>query len=112
MSSTPEPSPVSEMGRVLCILWRHAQWHVCLRTILPPVCPVHEGSRRQLINLYDSAVFAWQAWRCVAHAESIAQDKLAEQRAQEGVGVLGLEPRHKGDAPASSAHNRASVSMQ
>ncbi|CAL5220684.1 g2733 [Coccomyxa viridis] len=35
------------------------------------------------------------AWRCVAHAESIAQNKLAEQRAQEGMGDLGLETKHK-----------------
>ncbi len=42
-----------------------------------------------------------QAWRCVAHAESIAQRKLAEQRAQEGMGDLGLDTKHKGGARAS-----------
>ena len=37
-----------------------------------------------------------QAWRCLARAESIAQRKLLEQRAQEGMGELGLEAKPTG----------------
>ena len=37
-----------------------------------------------------------QAWRCLARAESIAQRKLLEQRAQEGMGELGLEAKLTG----------------
>ncbi len=48
----------------------------------------------------------------MAHAESIAQNKLAEQRAQEGMGDLGLETKHKGDAPAFSVHESATLSSQ
>ena len=53
-------------------------------------------------SVIRSAVLC-QAWRCVAHAESIAQRKLSEQRAQEGMGDLGLDNNHKGDSPASFA---------
>lgn len=35
----------------------------------------------------------------MAHAECIAQRKLAEQRAQEGLGELGLDSKHKGGSP-------------
>ena len=35
----------------------------------------------------------------MAHAECIAQRKLAEQHAQEGLGELGLDSKHKGGSP-------------
>lgn len=35
----------------------------------------------------------------MAHAECTAQRKLAEQRAQDGLGELGLDSKHKGGSP-------------
>ena len=45
----------------------------------------------------------------MAHAESIAQNKLAEQRAQEGMGDLGLETKHKGEPHLPFVHVTAAI---
>jgi hypothetical protein len=72
-------------------------WPATLHASCECVCCTGEAARLGWAGPGAESALGWvQAWRCVAHAESIAQRKQRELDAQQGVETLGIDPKPAG----------------